>query len=48
MHLGNSTNKYKTKAMYFPTTLCKAKHDETPEDLILNNRNNNIPFTMKF
>jgi len=34
--------------MYFPSSLCKAIHDETPEDLILNNRNNNIPFTMKF
>ena len=41
-------NKSKTEAMYFPTTLCKAEHDETPEDLILNNGNNSIPFTTKF
>ena len=48
MHVGNPTNKSKTKAMYFPITLCEAEHDKTPEDLILNNGNNNIPFTMKF
>jgi len=48
MHMGNSTNKSKTEAMYFPTTLCEAEHDKTPKDLILNNGNNNIPFTIKF
>ena len=37
MHIGNSTNKSKTEAMYFPTALHKAKQDKNPEDLILNN-----------
>ena len=47
MHIGNS-NKSKTEAMYFLTTLGEAEIDETPEDLILSNRNSDIPFTMKF
>jgi len=47
MHIENSTNKSKTEAMYFATTLHEAKQDKNPEDLILNNGNNNIPFTTK-